>query len=144
MAVPKWYLTALQHIMDGTLDLDTGTFKEILLTSAYTFDQDAHDFRDDLGANEASGGSGYPAGGFTVVPTITKDGASNEIRWDLDDTSQAITGGPFAFRYGVYYKVIGTPATDPIIGYVDYGAQSITDATLNITRTIPLKLTAAA
>lgn len=139
MATPNWYTSALLSALQGSLDLDTGTFKLGLYTSSYVLDQDAHDFRDDLGANEASGGSGYPAGGFTIVPVLSK--ATKTVKWDPGDVSQAITGGPFAFRYGVFYKSLGGLASaDPLIGYVDFGAQSITGATLNIALTDPLKL----
>jgi hypothetical protein len=96
-----------------------------------------------LGANEASGGSGYPAGGFTLagkalaVATLT-------VNWDANDISQAIVGGPFAFRYGGYYKARGGAASaDEVIGYVDFGAQSVTDATINITQANQLTITAS-
>lgn len=144
MATPKWYGKALLAVAQGSLDLDTGTFKLMLVTSSYTPDQDTHDFRDDLGANEASGGSGYTAGGFTITPTLSYDAASNEVRWDTGDISQAITGGPLAFRYGVFYKSLGgASSADPLIGYVDFGAQSITSATLSVVLTDPLKITAS-
>src|SRR3954470_6909672 len=127
-------------VMNGSIDLDTNTFKLELLTTAYTPAQGTHDFRDDLGANEATGGSGYPAGGFSLTG-LTLAIATLTVNWDAGDISQAITGGPFAFRYGVFYKVVGTAATDPLVGYVDFGAQSVTDATVNITNTNQLGVT---
>src|SRR3954462_983314 len=130
-------------VMNGSIDLDTNTFKLELLTTAYTPAQGTHDFRDDLGANEATGGSGYPAGGFTLA-SKTLAVAPLPVNWDAADIAQAITGGPFAFRYGVWYKARGGAASaDELIGYVDYGAQSITDATLNITNTNQLTITAS-
>jgi len=147
MAVPKWYANGLEHISQsasgGSVDLDTDTIKLILLTASYTPDQANHDFRDDLGANEATGGSGYPAGGFTLA-SKTLAATSLTLNWDAADISQAITGGPFAFRYGVFYKSRGgTAAADEIVGYVDFGAQSVTDATLNITLTNQLTIVAS-
>jgi hypothetical protein len=147
MATPKFYANGLEHITNsasgGSVDLDTDTVKLILVTSSYTPDQATHDFRDDLGANEATGGSGYPAGGFTLA-SKTLAATSLTLNWDAADISQAITGGPFAFRYGVYYKSRGGAASaDELIGYVDFGAQSITDATLNITQTNQLTITAS-
>ena len=143
MATPKWYANGLLAVTNGSVDLDTDTIKLILVTSSYTPSQGNDNFRDDLGANEASGGSGYTSGGFTLaskalsVSTLT-------LNWDAADISQAITGGPFAFRYGVYYKSRGGAASaDELIGYVDFGAQSITDATLNITQTNQLTITAS-
>jgi len=147
MATPKWYANGLEHITNsasgGSVDLDTDTIKLILLTSSYTPDQALHDFRDDLGANEASGGSGYTSGGFTLG-SKTLAATSLTLNWDAADISQAITGGPFAFRYGVYYKSRGGAASaDELIGYVDFGAQSVTDATINITQTNQLTITAS-
>ena len=146
MAVPKWYANGLEHVTGSasgsTIDLDTDTIKLILLTASYTPDQANHDFRDDLGANEATGGTGYPAGGFTLA-SKTLAATSLTLNFDAADISQAIVGGPFAFRYGVYYKVVGTAATDPLVGYVDFGAQSVTDATLNITQTNQLTIVAS-
>jgi len=147
MATPKWYANGLEHITNsasgGSVDLDSDTIKLALYTSSYTPDQALHDFRDDLGANEASGGSGYTAGGFTLG-SKTLAASSLTLNWDAADISQAITGGPFAFRYGVYYKSRGGAASaDEIIGYVDFGAQSVTDATINITQTNQLTITAS-
>lgn len=147
MATPKWYANGLEHVTNsasgGSVDLDTDTIKLMLVTSSYTPDQATHDFRDDLGANEASGGSGYTAGGFTLG-SKTLAATSLTLNWDAADISQAITGGPFAFRYGVYYKARGgASSADELIGYVDFGAQSVTDATLNITNTNQLTITAS-
>ena len=147
MATPHWFANGLEHITNsasgGSVDIDTDTIKLILLTTSYTPDQALHDFRDDLGANEASGGSGYTAGGFTLG-SKTLSATSLTLNWDAADISQAITGGPFAFRYGVYYKSRGGAASaDELIGYVDFGAQSVTDATINITQTNQLTITAS-
>jgi hypothetical protein len=120
------------------VDIDTGTFKLALVTGSYTPDQSAHDFWSDVEANDATGGTGYTAGGVTLASVaLTK--STNTLNWDAaDPTGIAIVGGPFAFRYGVFYKEIGASSADPLIGYVDFGAQSVTDATINITLTNPL------
>lgn len=143
MAVPKWYANGLLAVANGSVDLDTDTIKLMLVTGGYTPNQGTDNFRDDLGANEASGGSGYTAGGFTLA-SKTLAVATLTLNWDAADISQAITGGPFAFRYGVYYKARGGVASaDELVGYVDFGAQSVTDATLTITNTNQLTITAA-
>lgn len=130
-------------VSNGSVDLDTDTIKLILITSSYTPNQGTDNFRDDLGANEASGGSGYTSGGFTLASKALAV-SSLTLNWDAADISQAITGGPFAFRYGVYYKARGgASSADELIGYVDFGAQSVTDATLNITQTNQLSITAS-
>jgi hypothetical protein len=143
MATPKWYANGLLNVANGGVDLDAATIKLALVTSSYTPSQSADNFRDDLGANEASGGSGYTAGGFTLA-SVALSLSSLTLNWDAADISQAITGGPFAFRYGVYYKARGgASSADELIGYVDFGAQSVTDATINITQTNQLTITAS-
>lgn len=143
MATPKWYANGLLAVTNGSVDLDTDTIKLILITTSYTPTQGTDNFRDDLGANEATGGSGYTAGGFTLG-SKTLAVATLTLNWDAADISQAITGGPFAFRYGVWYKARGgASSADELIGYVDFGAQSVTDATLNITQTNQLTITAS-
>ena len=123
--------------------MDSDTIKLILITSAYTPNQGTDQYRSDLGANESSGGSGYTAGGFTLASTALSV-STLTLNWDSADISQAITGGPLAFRYGVYYKARGGLASaDELIGYVDFGAQSVTGATLSITQTNQLTITAA-
>jgi hypothetical protein len=144
VAVPKWYPSGLVKVMDGTLDLDVASnFKLGLYTASYTPTQATDNFRDDLGANEASGGSGYTAGGFTLA-SLAVSQSTLVANWDAADISQAIVGGPFAFRYGVYYRARGgASSADELVGYVDFGAQSVTDATINITQTNQLTITAS-
>jgi hypothetical protein len=115
----------------------------MLVTSSYTPNQATHATRSDLGANEATGGTGYTTLGF-VLGTKTASLSSLTLNHDAADISQAIVGGPFAFRYGVYVKITGgASTTDALVGYVDFGAQSVTDATFNITQTNQLTITAS-
>ena len=117
----------------------TDVIKLMLVTSSYTPTQATHATGTDLGANEATGGSGYSAGGFTLTSTLGL--SSLTVNYDSSDISQAIVGGPFAFRYGIFYKYVGAAGSNALIGYVDFGAQSVTDATLNITLTNQLTCT---
>ena len=105
-----------KNITNGTIDLDTDTIKVMLVTSSYTPDQDAHEFIDDV-TNEVSGG-GYTAGGDELTgKTVTQDNTDNEGVFDADDLtwgSSTITA-----RAGVLYKDTGTPATSPLVCYID-------------------------
>lgn len=149
MATPKWAANGLLSVTNGNataglnVDYDADTIKLMLVTSSWTPNQATNTTRNDFNANEATGGTGYPTGGFTLG-TKTATLSSLTLNHDAADISQAITGGPFAFRYGAYYKSTGGAATtDAFIGYVDFGAQSVTDATLNITQTNQLTITAS-
>lgn len=105
--------------MNGSIDLDTDTIKVMLVTSAYTPDQDVHDYKDDI-TNEVSG-TGYTAGGATLAnKTVTQDNTDNEGVFDADDvtwSSSTITA-----RGAVLYKDTGTASTSPLICYFDFGS----------------------
>jgi hypothetical protein len=56
-----------EQLLLGAHNLDTATIKVALVTG-YTPDRDAHDYWDDVVANEESG-TGYTAGGATLANT---------------------------------------------------------------------------
>ena len=84
-----------------------------------------------------------PAASTLATKTLTIVSALDCIQWDADDITQSITGS-LAFRYGVYYKARGgASSADELIGYVDFGSQTITSATLTINQADPLTITAS-
>lgn len=114
--------------------LGSGTLKCMLLANTYTPDNDAHEFIDDVSANEVSG-SGYTAGGATVSNvSTTVDNANDRSAIDADDpvfTEVTLTD----VRYAVFYIDTGTPATSPILQVNDLGADqnpSAADLTIQI------------
>jgi hypothetical protein len=75
-----------RDIANGSIDLDTNTIEVMLVTSAYTPDQDAHDKRDDV-TNEVSG-TGYSAGGQALAnKSVAADNADNEGVLHADDVT---------------------------------------------------------
>lgn len=101
-----------------------------LVTSAYTPDVDAHDFWNDVSANELATGNGYTTNGAALTsPTITIVGASNRIDFDGADPSWTFTASK-TFRYAVIYdRTPATDATRPLICVIDFGAdQSLSTA----------------
>lgn len=129
----KLYGSFLMKALNKEIDYDTDTIKVMLLTSAYTPNQDTHDYLDDVVANEVTG-TGYTAGGATLASkAITYDSATNVVILDADDvtwSSSTITA-----RYAVVYDSSpGTNATRPLIGYVDFTSdQSSTAGNFTIT-----------
>ena len=105
--------------MNGGIDLDTDTIKVMLLDDNHSQDQDAHEFIDDVSANEVSG-TGYSAGGAALAnKAVTQDNTDNEGVFDADDltwSSSSITA-----RYAAIYKDTGTPGTSPILAILDFG-----------------------
>lgn len=112
--------TFKQHIMNGTIDLDTDDIQVMLLTSSHTQNVDTHEYIDDVSANEVSG-TGYTAGGADLAnEAVSVDDTDDEGVFDADDltwSSSTITA-----RYAVIYKNTGTPATSPIIAILDFGS----------------------
>jgi len=104
-------------IMDGTIDLDTDTIKVMLVTSGYTPSQDNDDYIDDV-TNEVAG-TGYTAGGAELAnKSVTQDNVDNEGVFDADDVIWA--NSTITARGAVLYKDTGTPATSPVIAYLDF------------------------
>lgn len=117
----------------GQIDIDTDTFKVMLVTSAYTEDKAAHLKRSSV-TNEVTG-TGYTAGGQAIVPTVTKDTTNHrttivfpQVTWP----SSTITA-----RKAVYYKSRGgASSADELIAVDDFGSDVTTSSatfTLNAT-----------
>ena len=128
----KLYGLFLKSLANKEIDLDTDTIKVMLTTSAYTPNQDTHQYKSSI-TNEVTG-TGYTATGATLGSVaVTYDTATNTLKFDGADTSWAAS--TITARYAVIYD--STPATDatrPLIGYVDFGADvSSTAAAFTIT-----------
>jgi len=129
----KLYGQFVQAAFNKEIDFDSDTIKVALLTNAYTPDQDAHNYFDDVVAHEVTG-TGYTAGGNTLAnKTNTYDSATNVIKLDADDTTWA--SSTITARYAVIYDATpATNATRPLIGYVDFGSdQSSSNGNFTIT-----------
>lgn len=116
----KLYGLFLKSLANKEIDLDSDTLKVMLCTSAYTPDQDAHQYKSSV-TNEVTG-AGYTAGGATLGSvTVAYASGSNTLTLDAADPSWATS--TITARYAVFYD--STPATDatrPLIAYVDFGA----------------------
>jgi hypothetical protein len=128
----KLYGNFLLKALNKEVDFDSDTIKVALLTSAYTPNQDTHDYFNDVSANEVTG-TGYTQGGITLSSkTATYDSGTNVIVLDAADvtwSSSTITA-----RYAVVYDSTGTASTSALIGYVDFGSdQSSTNGNFTIT-----------
>lgn len=114
------------------INFKTDIIKLAILTSAYTPDQDAHDFYDDVSANEITATGSYSAGGVTLTVTTSQDNTDNEGVFDAADvaiTGATITNG----RYGVIYKSTGVEATSRLIALLDFTTVFATNGPVNIT-----------
>lgn len=126
----KWYGNAFVSAFNKEIDFNSDSIKVMLCTSAYTPDQDAHQYKSSV-TNEATG-TGYAAGGATLAtPTLTYTGASNVLMLDGGDVSWP--SSTVTARYAVVYD--DTPASNkPLICYVDFGVDvSSSGGTFSIT-----------
>jgi hypothetical protein len=129
----KLYGKFIQKSFNKEVDWDSDTIKVALVTSGYAPDQDVHDYWDDVESFEASG-TGYVAGGETLTnKTSTYDAPTNVITLDADDVTWS--NSTITARYAVVYDASGgSSATNPLIGYVDFGSnQSSSNGNFTIT-----------
>lgn len=108
------------------------TVKVMLLDNTHVPDRDAHEFIDDVSADEVSG-TGYSAGGATIAnQTWTQNDTIDKAVFDGDPVEWA--GSTITVRYAVIYIDTGTPATSPLIQLIDLGGdQSTSGSTFRIT-----------
>lgn len=114
-ATGKFFGKAFLALFNKEIDWDSDTIKVLLTTSAYTPDQDAHDYKDDV-TDEVSG-TGYSAGGQALSSkTITYTSATNKITLDAADVQWASSS--ITARHAVIYDdTPATAATKPLLGY---------------------------
>ena len=131
----KWFGTALEKIAEGSIDLDTDTFKLMLTTSTYTPNQDTHDFRDDV-TNEVGASGTYAAGGATLSGgSFAYDAGSNQYR--IAWTSPSFTSATITARTAVIYKSRGGAASaDELLAYCTESAD-VTSTAGTFTVTLP-------
>jgi len=111
-------------IVTGAVDMDTDTFKVMLLTSAYTPNKDTHAKRSDVEANEVAG-TGYVAGGETVTVTVDAvDTVNDDVQTNLGGAAWAAS--TITARYAAYYKSRGgASSADELVYIVDFGSDQI-------------------
>lgn len=109
----------LGDLARGRFNIDTDSFRLILLGSGYTWSY-SHNRRDDLGANEIAAGNGYTTGGKAIILTDSVDAVTREAYLHLG--AVVFTPGPVTgARYGAIVKWRGGAASDDeLIGVYDW------------------------
>lgn len=107
------YNSFAELVADGTIDLDTDTFKCMLVSSAYTPSL-AHDEKADV-TNELATANGYTAGGATLG-SVTWGQVGGVSTFDSADVSWTPSGGAITARYAVLYD--DTATNDKLVGYM--------------------------
>jgi len=126
------YQTFNKYVGDGTIDLDTDTFKVTLHTSSYTPNAATQTVYADL-TNELSTAVGYTSGGV-ALGSVTWGQTTTTMKWDAADTTWAASGGSIVARYAVIRKVgTANSITDPLVAWVllDTSPADVTTTTGN-------------
>lgn len=132
----KLYNSFLEYVADGTIDLDTDTFKATLHTSSYGATDETHLNDDAVYAdvdNELATNYGYTNGGLTLT-NVTWTRATATVTFDCDNPAWSVSGGTVTARYFIIRKS-GTVngVTDPLvgIGYLDNTPADVATTTGN-------------
>jgi hypothetical protein len=127
-----WYGYALAKAFGSTqatgtpsFDWLSDTIKVALLNSSYVPSQDTHKLFSEVDSREVTG-TGYTAGGATLAgKTLTYTAGTNVNMFDANDTTWATSA--ITARYAVIYKSGTAAATSPLLGYVDFGANVVSN-----------------
>jgi len=106
------------------IDFDNDAFQIILMESGYTFDEDNDVEYSDVSGSELPTGNGYTAGGETLAGVaVSEVGASNRCTVTWNAVSWTAAGGPIGPSPGaIIYD--DTVANDPVIGYIEFDAET--------------------
>lgn len=124
MAVTAFQYGLFQKsLWNKEIDMDSDALKVMLCTSAYTPNQDTHQYKSSV-TNEVVG-TGYTATGAALASLVVAyNTATNTINLDAADTVWAAS--TITARYAVVYDATpGTDATRPLICYIDFGADVV-------------------
>lgn len=108
-----FYNSFREFVADGTIDLDTDTFKVMLVASGYT-PLTSHTVKTDI-TNELSTANGYTAGGATLG-SVTWGHSGGTATFDAADTVWTASGGSIVARYAVIYD--DTAGSDQLVCYI--------------------------
>ena len=114
----------------GTINwADAGIdIRVMLMSSAYAPDIDNEVWKSDVDlSGEEISGTGYTAGGTLLIGRAIIDDPTND--WaEYDGTDTVWPTSTITARGAVVYMDTGTPATSPVIAYIDFGTDKVSTA----------------
>ena len=125
-----WY-----DLATGAIDIDTDTFKVLLIASTYPASDETakdSDLKRSAVSNECPATGNYATGGNSATFTATKDTANNRL--DISCGGTSWSSSTISATKAVYYKARGGASTaDELVCLIDFGG---TVATTNGTFTL--------
>ena len=124
------YDTLPLNLVNNLINLNTHTFKIILMSSAYT-PSSAHALLADI-TNQLSTGFGYTSGGQALT-SVTLNRVGGVTTFDAADVVWTASGGDIGpARYAAIYD--DTAAGDPLMFLIDFGVDktALNGANFNI------------
>lgn len=146
MAAGKWkvYEAAKEYIGDGTIDLDSATFKMALFTSSSNCNTlSGSDAMTDL-TNEVANANGYTTGGVTLTG-VTWLNSSGTMTFDCDNAVWTASGGSITARFAVIYRsgAAGSPSVTDALLCVCLLDTTPADVTATATNTLTIAINAS-
>ena len=129
-----FYQSFREYMADGTIDLDTDTFKVTLHSSTYTPNAGTHTVFADL-TNELSTAGGYTNGG-QALGSVTWNRSGATVTFDAADTEWTVSGGSIGpARYAAIWKDgTANAIVKPLVAYIDFGTdETATAGTFKLT-----------
>ena len=125
------YNSFVRDTITGAIDVDTDTFKAMLVTSAYTENKDTHTKRSQV-TNEVTG-AGYTAGGTVCTVSVgAVDTALDQVVITIGAVSWT-TATITARKLVVYKSRGGASSADELVMVNDFGADfSSTSGTFSV------------
>lgn len=109
---------------EGPMDILSDTLKVLLTTATYTPNQTGHSLKSSV-TNELSAGSGYTTGGEALA---SKTYATSSLTTTFDAADTSWTSATFTARNAVIYDDTPTSPADPLMSYIDFGADQTVSA----------------
>jgi hypothetical protein len=123
-----FYDSFIEALGDGTIDLDTDTFKVALFTSTHT-PSVANTVYSGL-TNEVANANGYTTAGEALT-SVTWAQTGGAATFDAADTFWTASGGSIVARYYVLYSVTATGNDLVCYGLIDNSPADVTTTTGN-------------
>jgi hypothetical protein len=119
-ATGKLFGNGLLNLLDGDVVWGTDDIYLALAGTAYSLDIDAHDFWNDVVANEVTGTNWAANGQQADGEALSLVTANNDVEFDITDESVATVTLSDGKDLIVYTRTPGTDATRELIGYAEF------------------------